>query len=735
MSVQEDLENPQFHKITEDIVDMLERTTNNFVSRSFYRLVVNFCNAQIATNMRVTFSGKMFDRIPVNMYGCGLMQSGAGKGNSMGFLEKKIYKDFRDAFLYVVMPQVTTKTLAELAAKEDILTNAGLDRCLEELNKEYVSYGPYQYNFDSGTGPAFKQMRNKTQMCGCGALTYVCDEIGSNLMANDEINKICLETYDTGTTKGKITKNTEGNKRQKERDIDIPTNILWYGTPSKLLNSGPEENYFFSILEEGMGRRMFFGEGNSTQDTDVDVDTLYASLTSNSNTNSMSVTQISNRFTALANPSLVGLNLDINEPEEKYLLEYRLYCAKRAKDFPSHETIKIAEMQHRYWKVVKLAGAYAFIDGFRNITKEHLLNAMCFAEESGKAFYRLLQREKPYEKLAKYLIEVKEAKTQADLQNELPFFNTTKEKRRDMLTLASEWAYQHDASIQSYVQNKIEFVYGAKLEKTDLDNIVLSISKTDITTGYVNATIKWSEICNIGRSTSNWTVHHLKRNPKYPTVDTGYRADEYVIPGFNLVVLDLDGGVSLESVKDVLKDYTYYLHTTKRHSKASPRMRVVMPLQYKLYLNTQDFKDFMCNLYESFPFEGIDEGTTDRARKWSCYNVYQPNEFNELGVEFYNSGLVLDPRPFIPNTTQNEQRKDINKTYGNVSSIDRWFLQRTKEGNRNNNLFRYGMMLKDKNFDYPDIERKIIELNNRLSNPLDFTELEHSVLTSIQSKF
>ena len=35
------------------------------------------------------------------------------------------------------------------------------------------------YSFDSGTSAAFKQVRTKAQMAGIGALSFICDELGS----------------------------------------------------------------------------------------------------------------------------------------------------------------------------------------------------------------------------------------------------------------------------------------------------------------------------------------------------------------------------------------------------------------------------------------------------------------------------------------------------------------------------------------------------------------------------
>ncbi|MFX9003888.1 DUF3987 domain-containing protein, partial [Acinetobacter baumannii] len=98
-------------------------------------------------------------------------------------------------------------------------------------------------------------------------------------------------------------------------------------------------------------------------------------------------------FATLA--ELVNVNKDIFIPREVCLtlLEYKLYCEERGRTFNEHEAIKKSEMDHRYFKALKLAGAYAFIDGSPEITNEHIEYAVAMTEASGKAVDDLLTPE------------------------------------------------------------------------------------------------------------------------------------------------------------------------------------------------------------------------------------------------------------------------------------------------------------------------------------------------------
>ena len=251
--------------------------------------------------------------------------------------------------------------------------------------------------------------------------------------------------------------------------------------------------------------------------------------------------------------------------------------------------------------------------------------------------------------------------------------------------------------------------------------MIFSIS-SDLTYHYDNLIKPWDKLVVLGQNNAlNWCVHHFLPDMSKPSLGN-YRAKEFAMPAFNLLVLDVDGTCTLESAKDILKDYTYMIYTTKRHTDESNRFRVVLPLKYKLFLNPDDYKEFMTNVFESLPFD-IDDQAKDIARKWLTNN----------GQVFTNSGELFDPRPFIPESEQDKERKKEIKKWGNLDNIARWFLKNTKSGNRNNNLFRYGIMLRDRGLSFDDIKDKVIQLNSKLIAPLEIDELENTVFNSISA--
>ena len=718
--IEDDINSAPYNPLMEQILEVIEKKTGN-TSKNYFRIVISFYLAQLASNMRCKIKGALYNNVPVNMYACTLMPSGSGKGHSQDILEAQVVDQFRSAFISCTLPQITQNNLDKLAQNKSIITGMPVEECLKALTDECISYGSFPYAFDSATGPAFKQVRAKAQLCGAGALSFICDEIGSNILNNSELLAIGLEVFDLGKTKNKLTKDSSTSKRTESRDDPVPTNMLWFGTPAKLLNSGKEEDEFYSELQAGYARRLFYGEGTKTNTTFATGKELRDSLLACNADQKLQ--NISDSLAVLAGMQYYNKTLLLGDEEEELVLDYKIWCEERAECLSeeSTEALRKAELSTRYWKALKLAGAYAFIDKSNLIEKKHLLSAFKLAEDSGKSFEKIMYRDPDFVKLAKFVSKAGKPLTYASLAETLPFFKDKKKQDCEyLITLASAWGYDNGIAIKSFEINKIPFLEGQRLEETNLEKCILSISG-DITYNYENQYIPWSKINKLGSIDNfHWCTHHFMADTSKPGLGN-HRSKKHVIPEFNLIVLDIDGNCSIASAQEILKQYTYCIYTTKRHTDAQNRFRIILPMKYKLLLNESDYSQFMQNIFDTLPFAGIDSQTKDIARKW----------LTNKGTVLMNEGELFDPRPYIPNTSQDKERREHMKQYGDIDNISRWFLEKTKEGNRNNNLFRYGMMLKDQGYTLEEIQNKILELNSKLDNPLDINELTNTVFNSI----
>jgi hypothetical protein len=367
-------------------------------------------------------------------------------------------------------------------------------------------------------------------------------------------------------------------------------------------------------------------------------------------------------------------------------------------------------MMHRYYKALKLAGAYAFADDSLEITKDHLDYAISVVEDSGEAFHLMMRKQGPYERLAHYLADCDNEVTQHELIEELQFYKGSESQRKDLMTLAMSYGYRNNIIIRKRSMDDIDFFSGETLEETDLGKLTAACS-THIAYHYQTVTPPFSKLHKLTTATGyHYTAHGFVN---------GHRSHENVIAGFNLIILDCDGDVSIPIVRTLLEDYAYLISTTKRHTDQLNRFRLILPISHTIKLGTEDYSKFMMNVFEWLPFP-VDEAAKDIGRKWASHP----------GHHEYNQGKILDATLFIPETKRSDETK-AEITASGVDNIERWFRTHTSTGNRANHLFRYGMVMVDAGLKLEEIIRRLERFNKSLKSPLPDDQFRNSTMKSI----
>lgn len=703
------LELMQHNATAESIVKILCHKSQND-DPLFFRVLVAYHLSKVASIMRCGIQTHDRGLIPVNMYAINLAHSGYGKGHSTNILEESVLNQFKDTFIENTFELVSEINLGKLAVKRALKKSVDETTELEAVQREFKALGPYMFAFDSGTTPALKQMRHKLLMAGAGSMNLEIDEIGSNLLGNVDVLTTYLELFDVGKVKQKLVKNTAENSRNEEIDGKTPTNMMLFGTPSKLFNGGKVEEEFFTMLETGYARRCIFGLSSkqSAKNQDLTPQQIYDMLTDTSA--EATLTSIANRLGDLADMTHFNKVLTMSKDVSLLLIEYKLKCEALAADLPEHEDIRKAELSHRYFKALKLAGAYAFIEHDYQVTENHLYAAIRLVEESGIAFTNMLSRDRNYVKLANYLAAVHRDVTHVDLIEDLPFYRGSASQRAELLTLAIAHGYKHHIIIKKSFTDGIEFLKGEALKSTDLEKVRFSLS-ADLAANYEPHEQPFSKLHRLTQASGlHWTSHHL--------VDQ-HRNESNCIPGFNLVVLDVENSVTIDIAQMLLKDYTYHIHTTARHTPQAHRFRIVLPLSHNLKMDSDEFKEFMDNIHEWLPF-AVDEQTAQRSRKWATC----PGEF------WYNEGKLLDAYQFIPKTSKNDERKKGITDLQSLTNMERWFIQNTGTGNRSNQLIKYAYVLVDSGMPIDQVKNSVLALNNKLQDKMDEAEIHSTILLS-----
>lgn len=711
-----DLTGVTHHPALEEIVGVLCNKTQ-VTDKGFFRTEVAYFLGKLASNMRASVVTKDRGEIPVNIYALALANSGFGKGHSISIIENEFMAPFKKRFVEDTFEKAAEHNLLQLAIERAVKSDRTDEEELELIQKEYATAGEFPYTFDSGTVPAVKQLRHKLLLAECGAINLQIDEIGSNIVDSIEMLNAYLELYDQGTIKQKLTKNTQENVRAKEIDGKTPTNMLLFGTPSKLLDGGKTEDLFYNMLQIGYARRCLFGWANIEDRAYLHKTPkeIYYDLINPTNTTT--ITKWANEFYDLACPTMYKWKVFVDDNVGIKLTEYRINCEKAAHALPEHEEIRKAEITHRYFKALKLAGAYAFIDRSPDMTIDHLLQAILLVEESGKSFEKILERDKSYMKVAKYIASTNDEVTHADLLEKLPFYKAGIAARNEMMTMARAWGYKENIIIKNRFIDGIEFFRGETLKETDLNQLILSWSD-DYARNYNFELAPFDQLKNMIKAPKvlHWCNHAFVGN---------HRAEDNARKGFNMIVVDIDEGVSLNIAHTLLKEYKFMTYTTKSHTDQVNRFRLIIPMKYELKLNSDEYKLFMDSFLEWLPF-CVDPATHQRSRKW---------ETNPNAIIHTNDGKLLDITQFIPDTTKNAQFHKDMKAIENLDNLERWFAVRMVQGNRNNLMLRFAMIFVDNGWSFNDVKDKVLSFNSKLDNGLREEELQQTVLSSVAKKY
>lgn len=709
------IENYTHNPVLEEIVDVLCAKTQN-TDRNFFRAEVAYFLGKMAACMRATIITKDRGNIPVSIYSLVLATSGFGKNHSINIIENEFLSGFKQEFIDVTMPILASANLNKLAAKKAVNKGTTPEEELERYEAAYNRCGAYAFTFDSGTAPAIKQLRQKLLMADCGSINYQCDEIGSNLISSTEVLNVFLELFDQGIIKQKLTKNTNDNQRGEELDGKTPTNMLLFGTPSKLFDGGQTEDMFYSMMETGYARRCIFGYGSQTKKAShiQTPEEIFKLLTQPNNT--YVIGKYNAIFTKLAKISNFNWKIRVEDPVAIELIRYKVACENISDALPEHKEIQKAELNHRYFKALKLAGAYAFIDNSSTLDQEYLQQAILLIEESGAAFQKILNREKSYVKLAKFIAAEQTELTHADLHEALPFYKSSSTARNEMISLAIAWGYKQHILIKKTFIDGIEFLSGETLKETNLEELTISYSD-HFAYNYIPDKAPFKQLTKlVSMDNMNWCNHQFINK---------HRTEENAITGFDMIVVDIDGTTQLDMVHSLLAEYTFMTYTTKRHTEQENRFRLIIPMNYRLDLSQEEYKEFMNNFSLWLPFK-IDMSTHQRSRKWATHKDTHIH---------HNEGETLNVLKFIPKTSKNEEFKQNFQKLESLDNLERWFAASMTNGNRNNQLIKYALLLVDQGMSFNEVEGNVIKFNKSLQDPLTDSEIRSTILVTVAKKY
>lgn len=699
------------------IKEMMEALQHKLpeVDEHFIKIMLFNKLSQISTNMRNTIQWMDGTKVPTNFYAFNLATSGYSKGKINNILEDELTNRFKAKFLTTFSAsQIDTKLTMRSQA---LAAQNGIDEAEAhaEIIRRWNKLPKHLYSFSEATIEGFRAKREKLSMVEFGATNFEVDEIALKFDSISEIFSVLLEAYDMGKAKQKLIKVDSNQDAGK-----VPSNCLMFGTPSRLLNGSKTEKQFIDLLSQGFARRSFFCYINESAG--------HTAVSSEDRLKMMRDTGKSTDMKALAEhleelASTQHFNTDIIIPDVVAiaLLDYEKACKELASGYKQHQDIEKAEIEHRYWKTLKVMGMMVFIDKRTEATLSDLEDAIEFTDRSGDDFKEIMHRPANYVRLYEFIIDSKRRLTQTELLEELYFYNGVNKTMRDeMMKLAQSYAYTEGGLIRVAYRDGVEFIEGQQTEKNNLEEIIFSVS-TDLAHNYAPKVNKWSEMPRLLSSGLNFTTHHFQEQ---------HRLNDNAIQGFNMIVLDVDEDTPLALAIALLEDYEYVIGTTKSHQKdkgglVADRYRILLPLDRTIKLNKEDYSEFMKNIFDWIPV-ACDEGTKDIARKWATYEGSQV---------FVNHGEMICPLEFIPATSKQQARAERVKELGNLNALEKWFALNSSVGDRNNKMLNYALVLKDGGKSYDEVTDAVFALNDKLYDRLPEQELMETVFKTLRRKY
>ena len=312
-----------------------------------------------------------------------------------------------------------------------------------------------------------------------------------------------------------------------------------------------------------------------------------------------------------------------------------------------------------------------------------------------------------------------------------------KKAREDVIDLVDQMAY---------TKNKRLVLAGKKARKVSIDELEINkLDKMVISTSVNNPSnkpemeinFKSQEVQFFGKGMTvealvnsdvqSYCLNHFEASDRAPE---GHRKKEYVIPGQNMIAWDIDEGMSIHDMQEILREYQYILYTTKSHKKDKngiicDRFRVIMPTKTMFYVDPEQHKGLYENISKVLKIPSYDIATRNQGRLWFTSKAGE--------VISKNEGDLLDVRCCIPETEAsnhiipNLENLDLEKTDRRIAGMQTHAIINGIGGNRNNKIFALAKFINEMG---GEVDRITHATNAMLLEPLPESEV-NTILRNI----
>ena len=672
----------------------------------FSALFFNTAAAMSLKKIRIIRKTNNNDKVIIpNYFGISFGGSGVGKNHSDN-LARAIFRESFDNF----------------QRHAESFYDSRKDPADKKPDPRYVNLSSYFIPVTS-TWQALQKAAQTVKDMDVGSVNVVSDELGDNIMSMSEIFTKLKSTWDTGTSEGPVNVTNGGESYFCVHDVCF--NALLFGAPGPFELDPKKKDRLLETYVSGMARRSFIYHNNTYKKSE-------------------------NR-----NPNFEKLEREFYDKLESYIKELRYflnntreihYPAKIREKLLEYDQIKeierersislIAEDLGSTKKIEKLLGIIATLDLQDEINEEHLKFAIEFTEALDSTAEETVEIKPAYKRIYDE-IEKRSFAARTDIVKAVK--DITIKDLDSQLILVQEHANLIGNSLIKKEYNGIIKYKIEKLSNTNLDNIILSINGNMDRTepeGFVRKIGSFDKLINAVNAEFRYSAGTFRNE---------YISDENYLQEQNLFIIDIDNDLKLEDAKALFSSMTYLIATTKSHQKPKKtkvngetidlvcdRFRIILPTLSTFHLTAKVYSEMYMNVINSL---GIAEADS------KCRNASRWYYGNPEGEHWYNKGDLLDIRTYIPDSSEHQDASTSLNNYDNqrdksnapasirVDAAIRWFLSNTATGNRNDNLFKLGMLLKEK-IEEPDWAMWLLNANTCLSHPLPDSDMK-SIINSV----
>jgi hypothetical protein len=386
-----------------------------------------------------------------------------------------------------------------------------------------------------------------------------------------------------------------------------------------------------------------------------------------------SSTDTRDKLLSLVNKDNLEKIIKFSDSAKMKLMDYKSIGDELASQ--SKDPIMNAEYRERDFKTAKLSAMYAFLDGRTEVEDLDVDYAISFCESSSESLSRIGVGKSSMEQLYDR-VRAEEGYVYVSTMLSYGIFSKSETKK----------IFEYARELES-----IADIHGDIFEAIEKDDKIIAVSIKQMITAHPDSCIFSA---SMPRSNGDYNHEDGYKKAEIPFDDIpswitsedkicyagvgfrhGKRNNEHTEPYSNIIILDIDEGMTLDYAKEVFADYYSIITTTRNHQKekngvVADRFRVVLLSDKYLFTNPDNYKGLMHNMQKYYGFT-LDEACFDKA------HIYYSNPSE---VWKGNGIKKFEISKLIPREDERGRKKQKNLVYepedGGV--LKAWFYQEVK---------------------------------------------------------